>query len=556
MSGVPRVSVIVVSYNRARDLRRSLGAIFATGYPALEVIVVDNASRDDAADVAASFPEVKVIRSAENLGLAGGNNVGVAHATGEYVALISDDAVIEPTWIADFVSFLETHPDAAAVGGKQYLGIDDDSPGMRTLHYSGYSVLEPNGDTSVCLDCPDDVREVVTLSGPAVMIRRRAIEEVGEPFLEPIFFMHYEQADFFARTLRCGYRLYYWGRPACWHLGREEAEERYSYHYYMNRNRLIFAYRHLDDAELDRVIRDLRKRVLFARAKRPLSFLIEEKNEARAAREAWAWATNHRALLLEHRARHSKVGGSYSALVRKIQDRAGYDHERSEIAALVPAESRCVIDVGCASGGLGQNIKRRRPEIEVRGIEPVPIEADRARAVLDDVLVGEADVEALPADWPQPDCVIFADLLEHLTDPWSTLQKWRERLVPGGALVVSIPNVLHHRVISGLVRGHWNSTESGILDRTYLRSFTRATASELVESAGFRIERIERVIHMPGPASVAAALKAGIRRTREAELETGRLERTWRTTLSDLCTLRYLILARADGGARRGEQGA
>jgi 2-polyprenyl-3-methyl-5-hydroxy-6-metoxy-1,4-benzoquinol methylase len=256
--------------------------------------------------------------------------------------------------------------------------------------------------------------------------------------------------------------------------------------------------------------------------------------------------------MLEHRARHSKVGGSYSALVRRIQDRAGYyDHERSQIAALIPSESQRVIDVGCAGGDLGRNLKHRRPEIEVRGIEPVPIEAQRARTVLDDVLVAGADVEALPADWPQPDCIIFADVLEHLTDPWSTLRKWRERLVPDGVLVLSIPNVLHHRVISGLMRGRWDYTDSGILDRTRTRFFTRATASELVERAGFRIERMERVIHMPDSIALAKALEAGIRRRRKQEVDSGRLEKTPRTTLSDVCTLQYLIVARVDRNSAR-----
>jgi GT2 family glycosyltransferase len=554
MNGGPRVSVIVVSYNRAGDLRRSLGAIFATGYPALEVIVVDNASTDDAADVAASFAGVKLIRSEENLGFAGGNNLGLASASGDYVALINNDAVIEPTWIEDFVRFLETHPDAAAVGGKQYFWIDENSPGDETLHYCGYSLLEPNCDTPAQLDCPDDVREVVTLSGSAVMIRRRAIDEVGDPFLEPIFFMYYEETDFFARALRRGYRLYYWGKPACWHRGREEAELRYSYHYYMYRNRLVFAYRHFDDAGLSRVIRSVRSRALLAKAKRALRLSRNETNADRAAREAWDWVEGHRDLLLEHRAKHSKVGTSYSALVRTIQKRARYhDPERSELAALIPREARNVIEIGCGSGSLGHNLKLLYPGIQVRGIEPVPVEALRARAVLDDVVVAGADVESLPPHWPRPDCVIFADVFAYLIDPGSTLRKWRERLLPGGALVVSIPNVLHHRVLGGLVRGRWNHADSGIPDWTHSRFFTRATASQLVEHAGFRIERMARVIQLPESFAVAKMLKAGIGRSRKVELESGRLESTSRATLSDVCTFQYVIVARVNSGPTDGE---
>src|SRR5678815_1592587 len=86
----PRVSVLVVSYNRAADLRLCLEAVLATRYPNLEIIVFDNASTDGAADVAASFDGVRVLRSAENVGFAEGNNRALAAATGSYVALLND----------------------------------------------------------------------------------------------------------------------------------------------------------------------------------------------------------------------------------------------------------------------------------------------------------------------------------------------------------------------------------------------------------------------------------------------------------------------------------
>jgi GT2 family glycosyltransferase/ubiquinone/menaquinone biosynthesis C-methylase UbiE len=550
MSGVPRVSVIVVSYNRARDLRRSLEAIFATRYPALEVIVVDNASVDNTGEVAASFPGVKLIRTEENLGYAGGNNVGIAQAAGEYVALINEDAVIESSWIEDFVRFLESHPDAAAASGKQYFWLDQNSPGDKSLHYCGYSVLEPSCATVAQLDCPDDVREVVTLSSSAVMLRRRAIDDVGEPFLEPSFFMCYEETDFFARALRRGYRLYYWGRPAHWYRRRADAEQHYGHHYYTYRNRLLFAYRHLDDAGLRQVMRNVRAMALLASAMRLGDFLSNESNAGRAARDAWAWAESHRDVLLDHRAKHSKVGNSYSALVSTIQKRArSRDPERSEFAALVPQQARRVIDIGCGSGGLGQKLKALSPGTQVRGIEPVPLEADRARAVLDDVVVAGADVETLPADWPRPDCVIFADAFRYMTDPGSTLRRWGERLAPGGVLFVTIPNVLHHRVLRGMAYGRWSYADSGISDWTHLRFFTRAAALELVERAGFRIERVERVIHMPRSVALAKLLEGRISQKLALEVESGRLEQTPSTTLSDVCTSHFVIVARVNGSA-------
>jgi len=168
-----------------------------------------------------------------------------------------------------------------------------------------------------------------------------------------------------------------------------------------------------------------------------------------------------------------------------------FEHERPEVAALVPAAARRVVDVGCGAGALGRALKRARPGVQVRGVELVPAQAERARAALDDVAVGDAG-DGLPAGWPRPDCVIFADVLEHLVDPWAALRRWRSDLTAGGAVIVSVPNILHRSILGELRRFRWDYKEEGILDRTHLRFFTRRTAIELLEQAGLRVTRLQR----------------------------------------------------------------
>ena len=104
-----------------------------------------------------------------------------------------------------------------------------------------------------------------------------------------------------------------------------------------------------------------------------------------------------------------------------------YGQERPEVRSAVPASARKVVDVGCANGRLGARLKAERPGIEVRGIEAVAEAAERARRVLDDAIHGKAE-DDLPEHWPAPDCVIFADVLEHLIDPWAVVSSWRTRL--------------------------------------------------------------------------------------------------------------------------------
>ena len=318
----PVVSVIVVSYNRSADLRLSLQALLDTGYPALELIVVDNASSDDAAAVAASFAEVKLLRSPTNLGFAGGNNLGLAHATGEYVALVNNDAVVEAAWIRDLVAFLEAHPDAAGAGGKAYHWNDRCPVGDRRNPYYSYSTVNPDTcHAKAFRDTPDQVREVVTLSGCAVMLRRRAIDDVGPVFLEPEFFTYYEETDLFARLLARGWRLYYTGAPAVWHrVGAMEPDRRRRYLYYMHRNRTLFAYRNLGPTGLEALLRRQRAKDLIDRLRLRLAWLWPANQRVEGRREAQRWIDEHRELLEFHRAaaEHTR-DDRYATAVRRAQ---------------------------------------------------------------------------------------------------------------------------------------------------------------------------------------------------------------------------------------------
>jgi GT2 family glycosyltransferase len=300
----PVVSVIVVSHNRSADLRLSLQALLDTGYPALELIVVDNASTDDAAAVASSFSRVKLIRSGTNLGFGGGSDLGLANATGEYVALVQDDAVVEPDWIKGLVRFLEAHPEAAAAGGKAYLWSEREPVGDHRNPYFSYTTLDPATCYAKAFrDTPDEEREVVTLSGCAVMLRRRAIDEVGPVFLEPEFFTFFGETDLFARLLTRGWRLYYTGSPAVWHrVGGLERARLDRDLFYMHRNRTLFAYRNLGPAGLNALLRRQRSQDLVDRLRVRLGPLLPANPQLKARREAQRWVDEHRALLESHRA--------------------------------------------------------------------------------------------------------------------------------------------------------------------------------------------------------------------------------------------------------------
>src|ERR687894_360350 len=119
---------------------------------------------------------------------------------------------------------------------------------------------------------------------------------------------------------------------------------------------------------------------------------------------------------------------------------AAYESARPEIVALVPPGARRVLDLGCATGALAAALKARG-DVEVVGIEREPAYAAEARERCDRVIVG--DVEDVPRDLGRFDCLVAADVLEHLVDPWSALDAYAAMLEPGCRAVVSLPNVGH-----------------------------------------------------------------------------------------------------------------
>lgn len=225
-----------------------------------------------------------------------------------------------------------------------------------------------------------------------------------------------------------------------------------------------------------------------------------------------------------------------------------FTHSRPEVRDLVPADARIVVDVGCGAGAMGAALKSERPGIEVRGIEPNADAASRARAVLDDVAVAPGE-RAMPPSWPTPDCVVLADVLEHMVDPWGALRDWRSRLAPGGSVVVSLPNVGHWSVVEALSTGRWDYADDGLLDRTHLRFFTRATAVEMLEEAGFEIVGMFRAILFPHTVKGNRLWRPRVRRGLELE-RAGRPVPGHVLRTLDACTRQIVLGARAAGSGR------
>lgn len=194
---------------------------------------------------------------------------------------------------------------------------------------------------------------------------------------------------------------------------------------------------------------------------------------------------------------------------------AAYTGPRPEVQALVPGSARRVLDLGCSAGALGAGLRARGAEVV--GVEVDPALAREAERRLDRVVLGDAS--ELPDDLGSFDCIVAADVLEHLADPWRALRDAARLLEPGGTLVVSLPNVRFFETFWQLgVRGRWPRREQGVFDRTHLRWFTLRDARELVEQAGLRVEEVRPLVRIRPAGSRFDPLFAWLARTPLREL--------------------------------------
>jgi len=164
-----------------------------------------------------------------------------------------------------------------------------------------------------------------------------------------------------------------------------------------------------------------------------------------------------------------------------------YGHlPRKEMADFVPIDAERILDVGCHTGGFGEYLKSQR-QIDVWGVEPNKEAAEKAGEFLDNVINQPFDNSAdIPNDYF--DIIIFNDVLEHLTDPWSALVLAKNKLTKNGLVIVSLPNILEiNNLLHILIDRDFQYEPCGIRDKTHLRFFTKKSAKRMFVECGYEV---------------------------------------------------------------------
>ena len=243
-----KISIITINYNGLRDTCELIESLPLED-KSIEVIVIDNASKEDEATIIANrYPQVKVIRSEKNLGFAGGNNLGIKAALGRYLFFINNDTILrhQTSDIRHLVSRLETDDKIGMVCPKIRFAWGDNP-----IQFAGYTPLSRYtmrnrsigfGETDK--GQYDTAHSTPYAHGAAMMVKREAIEKVG--LMPECYFLYYEELDWSMMFTRTGYSIWY--EPACTIYHKESqatGQNSPLKTYFLTRNRLLFVKRNI-----------------------------------------------------------------------------------------------------------------------------------------------------------------------------------------------------------------------------------------------------------------------------------------------------------------------
>jgi 2-polyprenyl-3-methyl-5-hydroxy-6-metoxy-1,4-benzoquinol methylase len=163
---------------------------------------------------------------------------------------------------------------------------------------------------------------------------------------------------------------------------------------------------------------------------------------------------------------------------------------RDLIDRLAEDPRRAILEIGCGDGATGAYAKKTGRCGRYVGVELSEQAALIAAGVLDEVRVGDVESMELPSTAGGFDVLIASEVLEHFVDPWSVLRRIHPLMKPGAIVFASSPNVAHRSTLAMLLKGGWDLSEEGRMDRTHLRWFTPRTYAALFENTGYDVEAV------------------------------------------------------------------
>lgn len=230
---MPDISVILVSYNTVEMTKTALSRLFSSLPDVeMEIIIIDNASRDHSADVLRrDYPQIRLLENKTNVGFGRANNQALPYIKGRYVLLLNTDAFVEPDTISKTVQYMDANPESGILGVK-LLGRDGDlQPSCRFFPTPWNLFLSRAGldrfvkRSRMVDDMSWDhasVRECDWVPGCYYLIRKEVIDQVG--LFDPRYFLYYEELDHCFAAKKAGWKVIYYPYTSVVHIGGESAK--------------------------------------------------------------------------------------------------------------------------------------------------------------------------------------------------------------------------------------------------------------------------------------------------------------------------------------------
>jgi GT2 family glycosyltransferase len=248
----PLVSIISINYNAPEVTAEMLRSLRGVTYPKIEIIIVDNAStKGDVDQLKEDFPEIILIKSSENLGFAGGNNLGIRKSKGEFILLLNNDTEVDSGFLEPLINKFQSDQSIGAISPKIYFY---HIPNM--IQFAGISPINKFttrntgwGFAKMDEGQFDEDKESYFAHGAAMLVSREVIKKVG--LMAEIFFLYYEEMDWGQRIRDAGYKIFYVHNSVVYHkesvsTGIESPLKTY----YMNRGRIIYMRRNVKGFDL------------------------------------------------------------------------------------------------------------------------------------------------------------------------------------------------------------------------------------------------------------------------------------------------------------------
>ena len=239
-----KVSIVTVNFNQpavTEDLLESIEKL--NSYKNIQIIVVDNASiANPLPEWSLKYPHVIFIRSEVNLGFAGGNNLGIKEATGDYIFLVNNDTEFTPGLVEKLVQVMDANKEVGMISPMIKYYSD-----KQLIQYAGYTPMNYYTCRNLCIGLKQkDMGQYDHITGPtaychgaAMMIRKEAIDKAG--LMNESFFLYYEEVDWCEHITKAGYKAWVCTDALIYHkesvsVGKKSKLKEY----FMNRNRMLF----------------------------------------------------------------------------------------------------------------------------------------------------------------------------------------------------------------------------------------------------------------------------------------------------------------------------